>query len=105
MTMSTADLPPKTQSCIEGDAFDLICCFYDGVDDIVHEVARQIAEVEGSFAPEEPGVVLITREHVEKAGCQIVETLRPLLANGRLPHSEKLNQILDMTECFDQKRQ
>jgi hypothetical protein len=59
MTMSTADLPPKTQSCIDGDAFDLICCFYDGVDDIVHEVARQIAEVEGSFAPEEPCLLLV----------------------------------------------
>ncbi|MBI1309681.1 hypothetical protein GC176_00095 [bacterium] len=101
--MATASTPGKTDSVIDGDAFDLICCFYDGVDDIVHEHARQIAEGRRSFAPDDPTTVLITRDDVVKAGCAVVEALRSLLANRQLPSSAKLEELSQMTECFDQK--
>jgi len=46
----------KAESSMSSEAFDLINCFYKGVDILVRELAEQIAKKQGSNA--EDGTIL-----------------------------------------------
>lgn len=84
------------------EAYDLITCFYDGVDEIVRELAEQIAADEQSFLPDDPTTLAIEVRHVREAGRQVVDKLRSLLKDGNIP-TRMEQAIRGMGDCFEGK--
>ena len=83
---------------IEEDAFDLLQCFYGGVDVFVRQLAVECAQRHHSFSDDRQ-TILITKEHVEEAGKQAVEALKALLKDKQLPPDAK-RSIEGMSNCF-----
>ncbi len=81
--MPAAQEPPRPSS-MSNDAYELISCYYDGIDDVVRELAEQIAIEQDSFLGDKK-TVAIEESHVRQAGLQVVERLRTLLKGGKLP--------------------
>lgn len=98
--MPAVQEPPRPTSMSE-DAFELVHRFYNGVDVVVRELAEQIAIQEGSFL-EDKSTVAIEESHVRDAGLQIMERLRTLLKDGKLPL--RASQLVSgMSNCFVQQ--
>lgn len=81
------------------EAFELINCFYDGVDVIVRELAEQIAAKDGQT---KQGVLLIEKAHVEQAGWLVLEKLRTLLDDHQIP-AEVKERFEGMSDRFASK--
>lgn len=84
---------------MSSEAFDLINCFYDGIDLVVRELAEQIAAKDSR---NKDGVVLIEKKHVELAGCKIINNLRNLFDNQSLP-TDLEEKFQGMAKCFSTK--
>ena len=84
---------------MSSEAFELINCFYDGVDILVRELAEEIARKEGLT---KDGVLLIERRHVESAGCLVVETLQRLFEGKKIPQAVS-DRLASMHACFTSK--
>ena len=85
-------------STISEDAYELIGCFYDGVDEIVYAVAERMArERDPNAIPVQIEVV-----DVKNAGRAVIDALRPLTATGELP-KEAEEAIASMQNRFSNK--
>ena len=76
--MVVAEMTSERETAIEDDAFDLLHCFYDGVDVYVRQLAVEIAIERGSF-DDDGKTVVITKDHVQIAGNRAVNALKELL--------------------------
>ncbi len=98
--MVVAEITGERETAFEDDAFDLLHCFYDGVDVYVRQLAVEIATEQGSL--EDDGrTVVITKEHVQVAGDRAVNALKDLL-KLELPPSAR-DSAKSMTNCFQSK--
>lgn len=100
--MTTLQDNTTLRGSMSNDAYELIQCFYDGVDVVVRELAQEIAEERGSFLKDDPNVIAIEVEDVREAGRRVVGSLRDLLKNKKLP-AELEQSISQMGECFSQQ--
>lgn len=92
----------QCDTSMSDEAYDLINCFYDGVDVLVRDLAEQIAVDEKSFLSDDPNVVAIEVRHVREAGRKVIQALRSLLKDGEIsPRME--DAISTMGNCFDVK--
>ncbi len=82
-------------STLSSEAYDLIQCFYDGVDRMVYSVAESIARKRSGVAA--PHVVQIEEEDVRQAGEQVLAALR------RAGAPDLLNAIGEMDDCMSSK--
>ena len=98
MTVATKSVERET--AIEDDAFELLHCFFDGVDVFVRQRAVEYAVEQGSF--DDDGVtVLVQKRHVQAAGEEACQLLGGMLKQG-LP--EKVQQAAKMMGgCFQSK--
>lgn len=96
------DPTAEVDSSMSDEAFDLITCFYNGVDVMVRELAEEIAEQEGSRLPDEPNVVAIEVRHVQEAGRRVIEAFRGLLKVGRVPKDLE-DAVKGMGGCFEHR--
>lgn len=99
--MSAVQESTEQSTMIEEDAFDLLHCFYGGVDVYVRQLAVQAALEQHSFA-DEGRTILITKEHVKQAGDMAVQALQDLLKDKQLPHEAK-RSFEGMSNCFQSK--
>lgn len=98
--MATAQRHRDTS--MSDEAYGLITNFYNGVDVVVRELAEQIAADDESYLPEDPTILAIEVRHVREAGRRVVESLRKLLRNGKMP--ARLEEALaEMENRFDSK--
>ncbi len=81
--MPAVQEPPRPTS-MSNEAYELISSYYDGIDDVIRELAEQIAVEQESFLGDKK-TVAIEESHVRQAGQQVVERLRTLLKGGKLP--------------------
>ena len=95
--MVVAEMTSERETAIEDDAFDLLHCFYDGVDVYVRQLAVEIAIEQGSF-DDDGKTVVITKDHVQDAGNRAVSALKDLL-KLELPPSAR-DSAKSMTNCF-----
>ncbi len=90
----------ERETAIEDDAFELLHCFYNGVDVFVRQLAIQYALEQGSF-DDDGMTVLVQKQHVQSAGEEACRVLDGLLKQG-LP--EKAQQAVRMMgDCFQTK--
>lgn len=83
------------------DAFELLRCFYDGLDELVEGIAFNIAKNQGSFSTKEgQSTVTIEQEHVREAGKKVFEKLMDLVSEEKLPQ-EILSHFENMMKCSD----
>lgn len=99
--MSAVQDSTEQSTMIEEDAFDLLHCFYGGVDVYVRQLAVQTAIGYQSFA-DDGRTILITKEHVREAGELAVQTLKQLLNDKQLPPDAK-RSFESMSNCFQYK--
>ena len=89
MTETERDVLSRTRTpanaVMANSAYELISKFYSGVDDVIRDVAERLAAARGSVSPKDPSIVVVEREDVVRAGGLISESLRPLVADGKLP--------------------
>ena len=83
------------------EAFGLINRFYDGIDDVIRDLAERIALRDGSFLPDDPEVLNITTDHVQEAGRRIAELCRGSELVGTAP---SVSALLRMAERPRKKR-
>ncbi len=86
-------------SSISSDGVRLLDCFVDGLDDVVYEMAEELAKkrAAGQTAPGE--VARIEAEDIRSAGRIVLDHLRQLVREGKLPAD--LERALDDAErCF-----
>ncbi len=98
--MSTAVIANEPDTAFEDDAFELLHCFYDGVDVYVRQRAVEIACADRSFDVDGK-TVLIRKPHVQAAGDEAVRLLNQMLKQG-LPDSAK-QSVKWMEGCFQSK--
>ena len=96
--MATIDDKNKTGSVLSDDAYELIECFYDGVDDLVYQLAEEMARKRNPSA----SPVQIEVEDVRAAGEAVVESLKRLFESGEIPDHVK-EAIHGMGDCFDDR--
>jgi len=82
------------------DAMELITCFYDGLDDIVRDVAEELAVERGSVLEDDPSIVAIEVEDVRQAGDLLLDAIKRMLTERRLP-IEIERPLSEMGECFE----
>lgn len=99
--MSAVQESTEQSTMIEEDAFDLLHCFYGGVDVYVRQLAVQVALEQHSFT-DEGRTILITKKHVEEAGELAVHALKELLKDKQLPPEAK-RSLEGMSNCFQFK--
>jgi len=97
---TTLENAEETETSMSSEAYELINCFYDGIDDAVRTLAERYALEERSI--DSTGVILIEKQHVKKAGCAIVDALKNLIDSDKLP-AELATKFGCMTSCFDSK--
>jgi len=90
------------ESSMSSQAMDLITCYYDGVDDIVRDLAEQVAFKQESFLDDGSGMVAVETEHVREAGRLVTEALRDLVSTGKAPPA--LSRSIDEMENCVSKR-
>ena len=89
------------QTMMSDDAFELLHCFYHGVNVYVRDLAEQIAISKCSLVDDQK-TVLITKEHVREAGDMAVAALGKLLKDGQLTPDAK-KSLAGMSNCFESK--
>lgn len=95
--MSTVADQHEVTSVITNDAYDLINCIYDGVDEIVYSVAKSIAaERQPNLNTGEP--VRIDVDDVRRAGREVINALQTARHNVSIPES-----LTKMADCFESK--
>jgi hypothetical protein len=95
--MSTAET--ETRASLSAEAHEAIQCFYDGLDVIVRELAEEIAEARGSYLEDKKTIAIETQD-VKEAGNQVIEALKGLIKQGKLP--EQLSAAVEnMQGCFN----
>ena len=84
------------QTVSSNEAFELLECFNDGIDEMVYSIAEKIAQERGK---NDDGFWVIEKKDVAMAGKQVLSALKALVDNG------KYNEILQQTmeSCFDEK--
>ena len=89
------------ESVISSEAYSLLDCFVEGLDDVVYEIAEEIArERTGIQAPRRP--VRIEAEDVKQAAARVVSFLQELVKSGRAPAG--LGDVLErLTLCLGSK--
>lgn len=85
----------EASSEMTGEAYDLLDCFVSGIDDLVYEIAEQMAASNGHTNSE--GIVRITREDV-KAAANAVFTAIKAEAGKTIPAAVAA-QVEAMHEC------
>lgn len=95
--MTTAE--PTRQSSISAEALERITCYYDGIDDVVRELAEQFAADANSFLPDAPDVVAIELDHVQAAGRYVLGVLRQALAKKGELSREVEASLQAMEDC------
>lgn len=96
--MATVD-DRTSESAISSKAYSLLDCFVDGLDEVVYEMAEEIAKNRVGRTGELTVPVRIEADDVKQAGGQIIEYLRQLVATGKAPR--ELATVLDgMAECL-----
>lgn len=86
-------------SSLSGEAYDLIDCFYNGVDRIVYEVAESFARKRTGIGSRDP--VVIEAEDVRAAGAQVIEALSSL-GTIHIP-DEIQDELKRMDDCMNSK--
>ncbi len=88
---------PEAETLMTDRAYEVLDCFYEGIDDVVRELAVQCAARRDSRDPSDPSAILIEERDVRDAGAIVVQWLRQLSQDGRLsPES-----VSAMAECFE----
>ncbi len=96
--MSTAN-SIHADTSISNEAYELLGCFVDGFDDIVYDIATQMAR-ERCGESVEP--VAIEVEDIRAAADAVMNAIRTQIASGKFPiHLEK--SIEEMVECCEIK--
>jgi hypothetical protein len=84
-----------TTSTLTSEAYDIISCFYDGVEDVVYRLAETVARARTGVAPGRP--VKIEAEDVRIAGYRVVCALLKFVDREDIPE-EMLEAIKDIPE-------
>ena len=82
-------------STLSGEAYELISCFYHGVDDVVYRLAEAVARRRTGTPPDAD--VRIEAEDVRIAGYQVVCALREYVDQEDIPE-EMLEAIKGIPE-------
>lgn len=98
--MPTASEKTEVTSTLSSDAYELISCFYHGVDELVYEIAEEMARQRNPQAAASGGPIQIEVEDVTKAGRQVIQALKGLIGARKLP-SELEEAFGNMQQCFD----
>ncbi len=91
-------MPSSSQSSISGEAMDVMDCFVAGLDDVVYELAEQIAR------KRDPAVesILIEVPDVQEAARLVFQGLREASERGQLARS--FEPVLnEMQESFQSR--
>ncbi len=94
--MSTVNKSRK--SSMTSKAYDLLDCFVSGLDDVIYEVAEQLAVEKGRV---EKGVVEITHEEVQEAADIVFRAIREQA--GKSISEEVARRIQEMHEYAMEK--
>jgi hypothetical protein len=97
--MAVAEKPIESSMSVK--AWDLITCYYDGIDDVVRDLAEQVALQQGSFL-EDGSTVAVEVEHVREAGRLVIDALRELVQAGKAPPA--LAKSIDQMERSTSER-
>jgi hypothetical protein len=82
-----------TTSTLTSEAYDIISCFYDGVEDVVYRLAETVARARTGVAPGRP--VKIEAEDVRIAGYRVVDSPEEMLEAIKDIPEEALQEIGD----------
>jgi len=91
--MAVAEKPIESSMSVK--AWDLITCYYDGIDNIVRDLAEQVALQQGSLL-DDGSTVAVEVEHVREAGRLVIDGLRELVKAGKAPPA--LSKSIDRME-------
>ena len=98
--MATVNDKNETTSVISDEAYTLIGCFYDGVDEIVYKLAEEVARKRNpAVSP-----VQIEVDDVSAAGEVVMETLKRLFESGDISNDAR-EAIEGMGDCFENSSQ
>lgn len=90
----------KRQSSMSEEAYELFSCFHSGVDDVVYEIAADVARERLGVAAGEP--VDIEKEDVRQAACKLLDAVKHLVASGKAT-AELEALVGGMGSCFNNK--
>lgn len=99
--MATAD-KQDTKSQITGEAYELINCFYEGIDEVVYKIAKELARERCSAEVSADELIQIDIEDVRSAGQKVINMLRKAIAEGDLPQGMEA-EVNAMDSCFSTK--
>lgn len=92
-------LETTSTSSLSNEAYDLITSFYDGVDEIVYEIAESLAKRRNDSSDAGESAVQIEVEDVREAGRLVAEALRTAI------HSKDLDsRIVERIEAMSAGR-
>lgn len=84
---------------LTGAALNVVDCFRDGLDEIVVEMAEEIARARHAMTPSESATITIEARDVNEAGNQLFRILREQIAAGKIPAS-MLEIIQNAGDCM-----
>lgn len=101
--MATLHDDEKFTSSLSEEAYDLISCFYNGIDEVVYSVAEQVAKERlrnsgGQVDLEQP--ILIEIEDVREAGKRVIAAVQHLVELNKMP-AEMMDALGGMKDCFE----
>lgn len=90
----------KATSSISDEAYNLLGCFMDGVDNLVYEMAERLARERNPEIVASGQPIPIEVEDVREAGKLVLSALRGLVKASHLPHAMSAD-IDQMESCFE----
>lgn len=96
--MATID---RDDSVISSEAMSLLDCFVSGLDEVVYEIAEELAKERMGNAAED-AVIQIEPEDVKKAAHVVMEAIREQLNREDLPKTAK-QAVEGMYDCLKRK--
>ena len=99
--MATADT--QSNATLSSEAYDLLDCFVMGLDSVVYEIAEDLAkhrrqDEKGGLA-DSSLPIQIEAQDVRKAADFVVEQLKQLIKDNKLPR-HVADAVADMENCF-----
>ena len=84
---------------LTSQALDLMTCFEEGFDDLVAQMAEDVARKRYAQIGKASGVIEIEPQDVRAAANELIHHIRQLVSSGSAS-SEALNALQEMGECL-----